>query len=163
ASLAEALERRLQPLHLLQGLVPGPLQRARDESVLRLTGVVLPGRPLGLVTGALESLLPVAGLLPSALLALPPPPPSRRPRRPPTAAATLGVARRLPPRVGRPVSVAIRPRVHGVAEDLADRLPARRVPLQLARVGAALGSYRQPDAVGVQVAQHTVHRAPRIE
>src|SRR5579863_5410793 len=56
---AEACVLLLQPALLAQGLLPTPLQLAGHQAVLRLTGVVLPPRPLGLVAGPLHLLLPM--------------------------------------------------------------------------------------------------------
>ena len=40
-------------------MLPAPLQFPHHQSVLRLNGVILPRRPVGLEAGTLQSLLPV--------------------------------------------------------------------------------------------------------
>nr|WP_238602820.1 hypothetical protein [Fimbriiglobus ruber] len=64
---AEPVELVFQPSHLPEQLVPAVFQGPGHQAVLRLTGVVLPGRSIRVVFRPLDSLLPVAG----PLLALP--------------------------------------------------------------------------------------------
>ena len=70
---------------------------------------------------------------------------------------------RLPTRVGRPESIPVGPRVDRVAEDVADRLPARRPPVQLPAIGPGLTSHRQPDPAGDQGPQDAVDRPLPVE
>src|SRR5271166_5583240 len=49
----------LETTLLLQSLLPAPLQFPHHQAVLRFDRVVLPLRPLGLIAGALQLLLPV--------------------------------------------------------------------------------------------------------
>ena len=83
--------------------------------------------------------------------------------RQPAAPAAPRPPGRLPARVGRPEPVAVGARVHRVAEDVADRLPARGPPVQPPAVGPGLPSHRQPDPVGDQRPQDAVHRPPPVE
>nr|WP_238602720.1 hypothetical protein [Fimbriiglobus ruber] len=50
-----------------------------------------------------------------------------------------------------------------MAQDLADRLPARAAPVQVPAVGTGRRPHRQPDLVGVEVPQHRVGRALSVE
>ena len=61
----------LDGVDVTQLLLPGSLERARDETILRLNGVVLALRPLGLVVGALSARRPLPLELPGLLLQLP--------------------------------------------------------------------------------------------
>ena len=61
----------LDSVDVTQLLLPGSLERARDETILRLNGIILASRPLGLVAGALSAKTPLPLELPAFLLQLP--------------------------------------------------------------------------------------------
>ena len=58
----------LDPVRAPQSLLPDSLQRASDQAVLRLDGVILASRALGLVAGALASKRPLPLELPASPL-----------------------------------------------------------------------------------------------